>query len=118
MACNCNNNSIFRSIVKNVALNTAGTILVLTPENDLEPVNENKVGFIVTASVPGAGMALPATIVVNGASVPIYDRFGNIVYGSNIRTRFEYKGFYGTNGAGNTAHIQLVNYPLGRTCNC
>lgn len=118
MACNCNNSNVFRSLVGNIANNTAGTAVVLTPDNTLSPVNESKVSFIPTVAVPVAGMSLPAYIQLNGATVPIYDRFGNIVYGANIRTRYAYRGYYGTNGVGGTAHLQLTNYPIGRQCNC
>lgn len=91
---------------------------MLTPDVALAPLNESKVSFVIATTVPVAGMSLPANITLNGVDVPIYDRFGNIIYGANLRTRFEYKGYYGTNGAGGTAHIQVVNYPIGRQCNC
>lgn len=116
MACNCNN--VQRSLIRSIAVNSASTAVILTPDDSVTLENEGKFSFVVAASVPVAGMSLPAYMVVGGANVPIYDRFGNIIYGANLRTRFEYKTYYGTNGAGGTAHIQVVNYPIGRQCNC
>ena len=114
MACNC----VQRSIIRDIAVNTAGTAVILTPENGVNLENEERFSFIVAASVPVAGMSLPAYLVIGGANVPVYDRYGNIIYGANIRTRFGYKTYFGTNGTGGTSHIQVVNYPIGRQCNC
>ena len=113
MACSCANN-IYRSTAT-AAVNTGGTALVITPDTALTPANENRVAIMVTSTIATAGLILPVQITLNGTAVPVYDKFGNILYGSEIRTNAVMKGYYGTNGSGGTAHLQLVNYPF---CRC
>jgi hypothetical protein len=93
-----------------------GTNLVITPtvsQSTLE--NEDKVCLVITNRVPAAGMTLPVVLLVGTANVPVYDKFGNIVYGASLRTNSLIRGYYGVNGSGGTAHIQVVNQPF--TCN-
>lgn len=95
----------------------SGTNLLLTPDSALSPSNEGRVCFVVTGSVPSAGAALPVVILLGGVQVPVYDKYGNILYGSALRRRVVIKGYFGNNGSGGTAHLQLVNYPFVR-CGC
>lgn len=115
MACNCTCN-ILKSTVSTVAVNSGTTAVVLTPDNALAPNNENRIELVVTTSVPAVGMALPAQVTLNGTTVPLFDKFGNIMYGANIRTRYVMRIYYGTNGTGGTAHAIVINQPVGRVC--
>jgi hypothetical protein len=108
--CNCNNNDSYSTA--NVAV--VETSLLITPVNDLSPLNEGRVAIKIINSVPANGMILPVTITLNGENVPVYDKYGNIMYGYGIRPYAVLKGYYGNNGAGATAHLQLINYPFFR----
>lgn len=100
-----------------VAASVSGTNLLLTPGSALSVENEGRVCFVLTGSVPSAGATLPVVMLVNGVQVPVYDKYGNILYGANLRSRAVIKAYYGTNGSGGTAHLQLVNFPYFR-CGC
>lgn len=115
MACACNNNFL-RSYVKTVEVDTGNTFLLLTPDTALSPVNEQRVSIKVTASVPPSGMNKPVYVVLNDTPVQIFDKFGNIFYGSNIRTNVAIHGYFGINGSGGANHFQLTNFPFGRAC--
>jgi hypothetical protein len=108
--CECNSNTY--SSTANVSVST--TVLLITPTETLSPDNESRVSVKIINSVPADGVALPVSIVLNGANVPVYDKFGNILYGYGIRPYTVLKGYFGNNGAGSTAHFQLVNYPFIR----
>lgn len=114
MSCNCNKCSNFSTVGTAAVVSTN---LQLTPDTALSPVNQGRVCFVLTTSVPTAGLILPVTIVLDGTAVPVYDQYGNILYGSVLRTRKVIRGYYGTNGSGATAHLQLVHYPGNCFCN-
>jgi hypothetical protein len=113
---------VMRCCCKNTCNIITGTVavdganLVITPvATQITPENEDRVCLVVTNRVPAAGMTLPVVITIGGANIPVYDKFGNIVYGASLRTNTLIKGYYGVNGSGGTAHIQVVNQPF--TCN-
>lgn len=106
---NCNNISI-----SNATVAVDSTNLLITPNADLTPLNEGRVAIRIVNSVPAAGMSLPVTITINGADVSVYDKYGNILYGYGLRPYAILKGYYGNNGTGATAHLQLVNFPFFR----
>jgi hypothetical protein len=108
--CSCNNNTTVSTA--NVAVSTS--VLLITPTETLSPENESRVAVKIINSVPADGVTLPVEILLNGANVPVYDKFGNVLYGYGIRPNTVLKGFFGNNGAGATAHLQLVNYPFIR----
>lgn len=114
MSCNCCNSNTLHGLITAAAVNTGGTAVVLTPQNALSPVNQQRLSLSVTVTIPTAGMSLPVNVVMDGANVPVYDKYGNVVYGSDILTGAVMNGYYGTNGSGGTAHVQLVNFPYRR----
>lgn len=114
MACNCNNNTTSDVAKSNATVAVASTNLLATPTDTLSPLNEGRVAIRITNSVPASGASLPVTVMLNGSEVPVYDKYGNILYGYGIRPYAIMKGYYGNNGASSTAHLQLVNYPFYR----
>jgi hypothetical protein len=100
-----------------VTASVVSTDLVLTPASALSPINEERLAIRVTNSVPAAGASLPVTITLNGTQVPVYDKFGNVLYGYGLRPYAIMKGYFGNNGADSTAHYQLINYPFIRYTN-
>lgn len=75
---------------------------------DTQPFN-----FRLCTAIPASGADLPVTFTVNGASVPLWDRYGNPVTGSGLTTRVNYCGFYGAS----TPHVISHTLPL-RRCVC
>lgn len=110
MACNCNND-ISRSTA---TVAVSSTNLLITPTNELTPLNEGRVALMITNSVPADGMSLPVTVTINGSNIPVYDKYGNIIYGYGLKTNVVLKGYFGNNGAEATAHLQLINFPFYR----
>jgi hypothetical protein len=77
---------------------------------DTQPFN-----FRLCQSIPADGAALPVTLNVNGASVPLWNRYGNPVIGSQLKSRVNYCGFYGAT----TPHVISWTLPLPvRGCVC
>lgn len=113
--CHCNCKECINIITGTAAV--SGTDLVITPTTAISPDNEDKLSIVVTNSITAAGMTLPVLITLGGAQVPVYDKYGNIVYGASLRTNTIIKGYYGVNGSGGTAHVQVVNQPF-TVCGC
>lgn len=110
MMCNCNCKNTCNIITGTAAV--VETNLVITPSTAVTPDNEDRLCIVVTNSVTAAGMTLPVLITLGGAQVPVYDKFGNIVYGASLRSNTVIKAYYGVNGSGGTAHVQVVNQPF------
>ena len=113
MSCNCNDNNVLKS---DATASISSTNLILTTKDILSPINEGRLAFRLINSVPSSGANLPVLLSINGgtSAIPIYDKYGNIMYGYGIRPYAILKGYYGNNGSGGTAHVQLVNYPFYR----
>lgn len=82
--------------------------------------------FRICQSIPDGATGLPVVLVVNGANVPLWNKFGDIVTGNVLKTRYTYKGYYGiqtTTTSGTTAttttspHIIALNTPSDCACN-
>jgi hypothetical protein len=110
-----NNTTTVLSSTADTAVNS--TELRITPTNALSPINEQGVKLLINSETPAAGAALPVTVFFNSTAVPVYDKYGNIVYGNQIYKGIVLKGYYGNNGSGNTAHYQLLKLPV-RICYC
>mgnify|MGYP003294393702 CR=1 FL=1 len=71
--------------------------------------------FRLCQSIPATGQDLPVQVTVNGVAVPLWNRFGNPVIGSDLKTRVNYKGFYGVS----TPHVISSSLPLPiQRCSC
>ena len=107
-------NNIVLSSTAETAVNNSE--LRITPDNALSPANEQGIKLLVTTDTSAAGASLPVSVFVNSAAVPVYDKYGNIVYGNQIYKGMVLKGYYGNNGSGNTAHYQLIKLPIRYYC--
>ena len=107
--CNCGNNSSILSSTATTAVSSSQ--LLITPSNTLTPNNEQGVKILIKNSTAAAGMALPVFIELGGTAVPVCDKFGNLVYGTQIYKGQILKGYYGNNGIGANAHYQLIRLP-------
>lgn len=113
MACNCNNTEVYKSKAT-VAVNAGNTYNLISPVNTLTPSNTDKVSILIT-SISSTLPTAPVYITLNATPIQVLDKYGNVVYGNELRTRNVLRGYYGTNGnATTTTHLQLVNFPYGR----
>ena len=83
---------------------TVGTAALLTPDVALSPTNHERV-YLRLETAPSGASNVPAAVTLNAVNVPIYDKYGNIVYGNQLEEGMLLKGYFGSNGAGNTAHF-------------
>lgn len=113
MACPCCG-AVTRAVVTSIAADAGNTFLIATPSNTITAVNKEKIDLIFAAGVPSGGDALPVNVVINGANVPVYDKYGNVLLGVAIKQRRNLHAYFGTNGA-EGAHLQLTKYPW---CEC
>ena len=58
--------------------------------------------------------SLPVVVTVNGTTVPLLNKFGNPVLGTDLKTRVIYRGYYGAT----TPHIIASNFPYTPACSC
>jgi hypothetical protein len=114
MSCNCNCN-----ILKSTASSAvSGTVLLLTPTTTLAPQNEGKVKILVSSDTPSAGTALPVSIVLNGANVPVLDRYANLIYGYRLRRNMILYGYFGNDGITNEPHYIVTGINRLNCCGC
>lgn len=113
MACPCCG-AVTRAIIGNIAPDAGNTFLIATPDSTLVASDKEKISLIFRAGVPSGSAALPVYVVVNGANVPVYDKYGNKLLGVSVRTRKNLHAYFGTNGAAGS-HIQLTKFP---DCEC
>lgn len=113
MACPCCG-AVTRAIVTSIAADAGNTFLIATPSNTVTAVNKEKIDLIFTVEAPAGGEAFPVYVVINGANVPVYDKYGNKLLGVSIKTRRNLHAYFGTNGAAG-AHLQLTKFPY---CEC
>lgn len=112
MACMCCNYK--RVIVGKIEIGTGNAFILGTPNQTVTASDKDRIGLVFTTGVPSGGEGLPLFVTVNGASVPVYDKYGNKIFGACIKTRKLLHAYFGTNGAAGE-HIQLTQFPY---CEC
>lgn len=100
---NCNSCA---NLHKTTALSTTG---LLTVTNDTNVGNFDKFCLVLTICPNSVITATPVayTVTVNGAAVPIIDRWGYPITTDRLKTRTLYKGRFVTVGA--ASHVTLLN---------
>lgn len=86
-------------------INVTTTAVTLVPDEPMTLVDKGRFGLrLMTA--PTGGATLPVEATINGGAVNVFDRYGNIVYGNQLKAGQVIYGYFGTNGLGATpAHI-------------
>lgn len=118
MACNCNN-LMSNFYFVNTAIVSGGN-LVLTLNTNPSLVDKSKVCFRFKngTAIPTGASTLPVVIDINGTNYPVYNKYGNIMLGSDLITtnngafycpRFVYKSFIGL--VGTDYHFIVHNIP-------
>ena len=92
-------------------ITTTATNVVLTfVDNPTNITNEQPFCFRVEQDVPAAGSSLAVQLTINGAAVPLWDKFGNLVPGCGLKKGRVYKGYFGT---GTADHVISMSLPSG-----
>ena len=113
MSCTCDSSNLYKSTAT-VTIDSGNTFNLITPTNALSPSNTDKVSVLIT-KITSVSPTLPVYITLNGSNYQVLDKYGNVIYGAELRTRICLRGYYGTNGnAATSQHLQLVNFPFGR----
>lgn len=90
---------------KTTALSAAGLLTVTNSDN----IGNFERFCLVLTICPNAvitGAAVDYTITINGAAVPVWDKWGNPITTDRLNTRTLYKGRY---IEGTTPHLTLIN---------
>ena len=86
-------------------INVSTTAVILVPDETMTLVDKERFGLRLTTA-PTGGLTLPVAVTINGINVNVFDRYGNIVYGNQLKAGQVIYGYFGTNGLGDTtSHI-------------
>lgn len=85
--------------------------VVLDFTKPVNAINRDHVCFKLCQEIPAAGASLPVQVTVNGTAIPLWNKYGNPVLGSQL-TRRKYIGYYGST----TPHVIISNSPT--YCGC
>ena len=108
LCANCNN------LYKSSSVTVSETNVVVTfAANPTDIANEDKFCFVLCQDVPSAGDALAVQLTINGESVPLWDKYGNLVPGCGLTKGQVYKGYYGT---GTANHVISQSLPYKCAC--
>lgn len=97
--------------------------VAVSDENLLLTFSDNPTGvasltpicFVICQNIPSAGLILPLKATINGATVPIYNKYSIVATGSDFRTRRRYRGYYVENNG--NSYIIVDNAPV-KVCGC
>ena len=109
--CNCCNNCCIHKVTSATADTTALT-LAFSPAVGAN--DKQRFCFVICTTLPNMASPLPVQLTVNGATVPLLNKYGNVVYSNAIKTRKVYRGYFGSE---TTAHVIALNTPCDDCCN-
>lgn len=102
------------NLYKSSSITTTATNVVINFANAPTNIaNEDKFCFMICQEVPSAGNALAVQLTINGVSVPLWDKYGNLVPGCGLTKGQIYKGYYGT---GTANHVISNTLPCKCVC--
>lgn len=85
MSCNRNRRIILSTAVAIVG----GNMQITIPNQTL--FNREIINLIIAQTIPVSANPIPVTVLVNGVSIPLYNKCGNKVYSDQIRPRNRYQ---------------------------
>lgn len=106
--CNCCN-SFYK--VSSATSDTTNLTLAFNPA--VSANDKQRFWFAICTTLPNLTAPLPVQLTVNGTTVPLLDKYGNVVYSNTLKTRKIYKGYYGSE---TTAHVIALNTPCDCCC--
>lgn len=83
-----------------------GNSLILSFANPVTANDKDKFSFVICTVIPSTATPVPVLVTVNGANIPLLNKFGNPVFSNEIRNRKLYVGYYGSQA---TPHIIIHN---------
>lgn len=99
---------------------TDGSLVITFEDNPNGVLDKSRFCFRLLQALPSGSEILPVQVTVNGVAVPLWNKFGDLVYGSDLLScvncggnivtnrRFVYRGYYGTATAN---HVILNEFP-------
>lgn len=96
-------------------INISTTAVVLVPDETMTLVDKERFGLRLTTA-PTGGATLPVAATINGVNVNVFDRYGNIVYGNQLKAGQVIYGYFGTNGLGDTASHIIATKVTNPSC--
>lgn len=102
-------------VVNNVIVNTGSSTVVLNFTVPATAENKDTFCFKIPCqyAIPSSAAAYTVYATINGATVPVWDKYGNPATGNLFRTCKGYKGYFG----GTTAAPHLIVPGIPFTCN-
>lgn len=97
--CNCN-------IHKVTTVTVDGNSMILNFNTGVSANNKDKFNFVICTIIPSTATPVPVLITVNGANIPLLNKFGNPVYSNELRKRKLYLGYFGSQ---DTPHVISCN---------
>jgi hypothetical protein len=92
---------------------TVGTdAVVIDFLSPVTAVDKDRFCFKLSETIPLAGATLPVQVTVNGGSIPLWNKYGNPIIGSQLTKGRKYTGYYGAT----TPHVILQNTPMVFGC--
>ena len=102
------NRVIYRS--KSVSIDAAQVVIMLNGDIDWL-IDKDKLCFVLCQAIPAEVTGLPVILIDgNGVKLPLWDRFGNILTGENLKTRVVFKTYIGEQDG--LPHILVTNFPV------
>ena len=85
--------------------------VVLAFSTTVSATDKDRFCFRLCDTIPAAGANLPVQVTVNGATIPLWNKYGNPILGSQLQRGKKYVGYYGAT----TPHVIVSNTPMGYT---
>lgn len=90
---------------------SSGEVVVSFVNPPLEVANCEPFCFAICQCIPSGVEGLPVSLEINGTTVPLWNKFGNVVTGDKLKTRFRYRGYFGRD---TDLHVIAINTPSTR----
>lgn len=107
----CNTCNIF---YKSNTVTVGATEVVITLKNcngdaPTGYVSPQRLCFVICESLPSGTLTLPVEVVIDGVNVPLWNKQGNVFTYGELKSRKNYKCWYGVQGV--DPHLIAVNDP-------
>lgn len=99
---------------------SGGDLVINFSDNPNGVIDKQRFCFRLLQPIPSGSEALPVQVVVNGVAVPLWNKYGDLVYGADLlacrdcsgalvtNKKYVYRGYYGTATAN---HVILNEFP-------
>lgn len=84
------------NLFKSTSVAVSGSNLLVTLPNNISFENASRLCFIICQSIPEEGKTLPVVLQSGAATASLWDKYGNIAVGSELKTRCVIRGYVGS----------------------